>query len=77
MSLQNHPSLRDLSPNTIDGVHMSTPIIGEMQRMHSLSPSRYLTTRFLSNSEVSENPVMKRLSLHTYQIRNKNGSPTA
>ena len=77
MSLQNHPSQRNLSPCTTDGAQTPTPIVGEISRNHTLSPSRFVTNRFLNNSEVSEHPVMKKLSLHTYQIRNKNGSPTA
>ena len=46
---------------------------------YSLSPSRITSSRVnFNNSEVSETAAAaKKLSLHTYHIRNKNGSPTA
>ncbi len=55
------------------------PTVGnnEFSRNFSMSPNRNPMNKLLSNSEISENPVMKRLSLHTYHIRNKNGNPTA
>ncbi len=43
----------------------------------SLSPTRFVSAR-LANSEISDTQNMvKRMSLHTYHIRNKNGNPTA
>lgn len=50
----------------------------------SVSPSRFASSRVAFNSEISNATGLmagensnKRISLHTYQIRNKNGSPTA
>jgi hypothetical protein len=44
---------------------------------YSLSPSRITSSRInFNNSEVSDTAA-KKMSLHTYHIRNKNGSPTA
>jgi beta-lactamase class D len=78
MSMQNHFSHRELSPTHTEG-QVSMPSVGnnEFSRNFSMSPNRIPMNKLLSNSEISENPVMKRLSLHTYHIRNKNGNPTA
>jgi|APCry1669189034_1035192.scaffolds.fasta_scaffold636173_1 hypothetical protein len=59
---------------------MSTLGEGALQRsttIHnlSLSPSRFNSSRHFLNSEISEN--QKKNQLHSYHIRNKNGSPTA
>jgi hypothetical protein len=92
-SLQNHLSVRDLSPQQTDGNQETSPFssgIGSKQVFHhSLSPVRFNNSSIrtlpgvnhLFNSETSDvsvsNPALKKLQLHTYHIRDKNGSPTA
>ena len=74
LSLHNHMSIRDLSPNnsqieTENNFH---------KRTVSLSPTRFGSGRLVTSTEISDTQNMvKRMSLHTYHIRNKNGNPTA
>jgi hypothetical protein len=76
LSLHNHMSIRELSPSPSNG-ETENNLPGRTNSNLSLSPSRFASAR-LVNSEISDTQNMvKRLSLHTYHIRNKNGNPTA
>jgi hypothetical protein len=69
-------SIRDLSPTPSHG-DAENIISGRANSHLSLSPTRFASGR-LVNSEISDTQNMvKRMSLHTYHIRNKNGNPTA
>jgi len=86
-SLFNHMSQKELSPhnsisgefnnNTLSNIKVPGQQSPSQKLNHSLSPSRFNSTRINFNSEISDSNNLKKLSLHTYHIKNKNGSPTA
>jgi hypothetical protein len=69
-------SIRDLSPAQSNG-EIDGMVPSRTRSNLSLSPSRIISNK-LVNSDISDTQNMvKRMSLHTYHIRSKNGNPTA